>query len=338
MLHKGHADGFLLPFNDLLLLLIARQLRAFHTGGNLVGWNAGVHGSRFNRLDHALHRQRHRVGAVAELEGRLANLLQDGLGAVDGVGARIEERFDDVMQIGVAHIAHANLAVDRGHNHHVVGAVDARIDGARREHRLNENDEPAAVIRSCRHFEIEIGVDDHLRERIVYLVGHFIVGMVNDKPDAVQVDRIREIFQVRHNAGHLGCVGRHLGQVGCCFEIGRRREVERERDVLRDVQIRSRHPVLRDEKTNSIALGARIFAGGHGFVDLRTYLLAHRCAGIETRVVAAHVQGGRHDENRLRAGERDGGAGWIDQRRRSLPRIGRCRRTLVSLRIAAGRL
>ena len=79
VLHRGHAHRFLLLLDKLPLVLVARQLRAVHARGNLVLGNPGVHGPRLDGLDQALDGQRHGIGAVAELQRRLANLLQDRL-------------------------------------------------------------------------------------------------------------------------------------------------------------------------------------------------------------------------------------------------------------------
>ena len=146
VVHRGQAYGIDLLLVDLPLMLVARQVGAVDAGGNLVHGNAGVHGPRLDGLDQALDGQRHGVVAIAELDRSFANLLQNRLGAVDGVGARIEQRLDHVMQVGVAHIAHANLAVDGRNHHDVIGAVDAGIDGARREHGLDDHDKPAPLI------------------------------------------------------------------------------------------------------------------------------------------------------------------------------------------------
>ena len=96
---------------------------------------------------------------------------------------------------------------------------------------------------------------------------------------------------------------------------GRRAQVERQRDVLRDVFLGARHAVLGDEEADLVALGTGVFALGQSLIDLIANPLAHRGALVEAFVISARIQRRGHDENRLRADQRDGGTGRIDQRR-----------------------
>ena len=117
-----------------------------------------------------------------------------------------------------------------------------------------------------------------------------------------------------HDLDHLRRVGRHLGQVRRGFKLRRRREIERQRDVLRDVVLGAGHAVLGDVEADLVALGAGVLALGQRLVDLVAHMLAHRRALLQALVVAAGVQRRGHDENRLGADQRDvGPAGSISE-------------------------
>ena len=173
------------------------------------------------------------------------------------------------MQVGVAHVAHADLAVDRRNHHDVIGAVDAGIDHARREQGLDDHDEAAPVVSRGRHFEVEIGADDHLRERIVQLVSLLVVDVVDGKPDSVQIHGRHKVLEQGHNLHHLGGVGRHLGQVDRGFKLRRRGEIKSQRDVLRNILLGAGHAVLGNVEADLVALGAGILALGQRLVRSR---------------------------------------------------------------------
>src|SRR5208283_4125711 len=102
----------------------------------------------------------------------------DGLLAVNGAGARVEQRIDHVVEVSVAQVVQAQGPIHRGNHHHVIGAVDAGVHHARRQQRLDHHNEAPAVVGGGRHLEIGVGGDNHLRERIVQLVGGFVVRVV----------------------------------------------------------------------------------------------------------------------------------------------------------------
>ncbi len=66
-------------------------------------------------------------------------------------------------------------------------------------------------------------------------VDFVIVGAAQSEPDSVQIDGGGEVLEQRHEFRDLGGVGGHLGQLHRGFKLGRRAEIERQRDVLRDV-------------------------------------------------------------------------------------------------------
>src|SRR5262249_53216544 len=150
---------------------------------------------------------------VPELERSFTDLFQNWLHAIDGVGARIEERFDYVVQISVTHILHGDRAVNGRNDHHVVCAIDTGIRKLWREHRLEEHDEAASKIGGCRHLEIEVGGDDHLRQRIVKIIGLVIVCFAHGKPDPMEIDSLYEVLEQGKNLHDLRGIWGHLGQV-----------------------------------------------------------------------------------------------------------------------------
>ena len=144
-------------------------------------------------------------------------------------------------------------------------------------------------------------------------VGLFVIYMVHRKPNPGQVHRHRKVLEQGHNLHHLRRVGRHLRQLRRGFDLRRRRQIQGQRNVLRDVALRARHAVLGNEKAHLIALVAGILAFGQRQVDLVAHPLAHRRAFFQALVVAAGIQRRGHDEDRFRADQRDGGPGRIDQ-------------------------
>ena len=105
----------------------------------------------------------------------------------------------------------------------------------RRQHGLHHHHEAPPVVGLGRHLEIEIGVHDHLRKRVVELVDLFVVGVVDGEPDSVQIDGLGKGPAAEAQSPPPGCVGRHLGQFDGGFQFRRRGEVESQRNVLRDV-------------------------------------------------------------------------------------------------------
>ncbi len=93
--------------------------------------------------------------------------------------------------------------------------------------------------------------------------------------------------------------------------------------------------MLGDVEAGGVALLAGIFTHGQRAVDLVADFLADGRAFVEALVVAAGVECGGHDEDRLRADERDGGTGRIDERRGLFALDGRLGRGAL---LRAGRL
>ena len=149
-------------------------------------------------------------------------------------------------------------------------------------------------------------------------VGLFVVNVVNRQPNSVQVYRGYEVLEQRHYLHHLRRIGRHLRQLRRGFNLRRRRQVQGQRDVLRDIPCRARQPVLGHEEAHPVPFGAGVLALGKRLVDLVANPLAHRCALFQAFVIAAGIQRRGHDEDRLGADQRNGGPGRIDQRRRLL--------------------
>ena len=220
--HGGNADGVHLLLVGLTLALIARKIRAVDIGWNLVHGNAGIHNARLDSLDEALHGQGHGVRAVAELHRSIPHLLEDGLRAAQGVAPEVQQRLDHVVQVSVPHIAHADRSIYRRNHHYIVGSIDAGVDGARREHGLNDHHETPPVIGLGRHLEVEIGGNDHPGERIMQLVGLFIVDGMHHQPDAVQIHGGDKVAQEGDDLHHLRRVRGHLGQLDRGFQFRRR--------------------------------------------------------------------------------------------------------------------
>ena len=301
-------------------MLIARHRRPVGVGRDSVDGNAGVHGARLDGLDEALDGQGHGVGAKAKLKRSVADLLEDGLRAVDRVGPDVEQRLDHVMEVRVTHIVQGDGSVLRRNHHHIVGAVDACVDHARRKQWLDNHNKSPPVIGFGRHLEVKVGRDDHFRERIVQVVGFRVIGAMHRQPDAVQVNGGGKVAQQGDNLDYLGRIRRHLRQLGRGLDLRRWGEIESQRDVLRNVELSARHAVLGDVEADLVALVAGVFAFGKRQVHLVADQFADRSALFQTFVVAAGIQRRCHQEDRLGADQGDGRPGGIDQRRRFFPR------------------
>ena len=122
--------------------------------------------------------------------------------------------------------------------------------------------------------EIDVGVEDHLRERIVHASDEvFVLGTMFD-PEGVEVNVLGEGAEQGKDVDDLGGVGRKLGFVDGGGELGRGREVEGERDVLGEVEAAVGEGVLADVGAEGVAGGAGASRGGEFGVDLVADLLA----------------------------------------------------------------
>ena len=234
------------------------------------------------------------------------------------------------MKIGVTHIGHGDGPVLRRNHHHIIGAVDARVDHARRKQGFDDHNKAPPVVGFSRHLEVEVGGDNHLRERIVQVVGFRVIGSMQRQPDSVQVNGGDKVAQQRHNLDNLGRIRRHLGQLGRGLDLRRRSEIKSQRDVLRDVKFSARHAMLGNVEADLVALVAGVLAFGKRQVHLVPYPFPDRGALFQAFIVAAGIQSRGHQEDRLGADQGDGRPGRINQRRRLFPRkIRRGRRSLL---------
>ena len=233
--------------------------------------DADVHGVDLDGLDEALGQQGGDVGLVGEVERSVLHGLQQRDEALHGRAAGVDQRLDLVVEIGVADLVHVDgaerLACGRDDDD-VVAAVDARVGRRWREHGLEQNEEAAAIVAADRDVEIDVRVEHHAGERIVDdLEQGFVLRPMLD-PDGVEMNVFGELAQQGKNVDDLGGVGRKLGLVDGGGELGRRREVERERDVLRQVEAAVGEGVLADVGAEGVAAVAGVGRGGELGVDL----------------------------------------------------------------------
>ena len=132
-------------------------------------------------------------------------------------------------------------------------------------------------------------------------------------PDVVQVDFAGEFAQERQDLDHLGRVGRHFGERNAVGQLRRRRDVEGERDVLREVVAGVRELVLADVGAELVAGVLRLGRGLNRGVDLIANLLADGLGLIEPGVVSAGVQRDSDVEDGFAGLEADLRAGGIDE-------------------------
>jgi hypothetical protein len=128
-------------------------------------------------------------------------------------------------------------------------------------------------------------------------------------PDAVEVDVLGEGAEKRKNVDDLGGVGRKVRLFDRRVELRGRIEIERERDVLGEIQARLRESVLADVGAESVAVIAGLgCGGGECLVDLIANRLADRSGVLEVGVIAAGIEGGGEIEEWLTSLKRDGGS------------------------------
>jgi hypothetical protein len=130
----------------------------------------------------------------------------------------------------------------------------------------------------------------------------------------VEVDLFGEGAEEREDVDDGGSLGRELRFVEVGSELGRGREIEREGDVLADVEAAVVEVMLVDVVAELIAGVAGGFGGGEGLVDVGADVGADGGGGVEAGVIAAGIEGGGYLEERLAVLERDGGATLLNAR------------------------
>ena len=313
----------------MALTLHVRKFRVADGGRSLEGRDAGIHGACFDGADHAFGDERDDVAAKGVFERRLADRLQERQQAVHRGGPGIEQRLELEMQIGVANLVHADLVIARGRgDDDVIGAIDAGVGLTRIEQRLQHDGEAALRGRVCRHFEIGVRADDHSGQRVMQAVDDGVVLRAHADPDVMEVDFACQFADKGQDFDYLGRVRRHLGERHAVGQLRRRRGVEGERNILREVVAGVRKLVLADVGAELVAGVLRFGRGLNGGIDLIADLLADGCGLVQAGVITAGIQRGGDVEDGLAGLKADLRARGIDERGRLLD-LGlywRCRR------------
>ncbi len=131
----------------------------------------------------------------------------------------------------------------------------------------------------------------------------------------MQVDQLIKAAQQRQYVFHAAGIRRHVRAFGARRQLRGRRDVEGERNILRQVRSGVGKPMLSDESANLFVRIARIRRSLKRLVDLIPNLLAHRVGGGEPLVIAAGIQRRGNVEKRLAVLQADVGAGRIHQSR-----------------------
>ena len=118
----------------------------------------------------------------------------------------------------------------------VVAAVDAGVGGAGGEHGLEQDEEAAAVVAADGEVEVAVGVEDDVGEGIVDEGDELLILRAVLDPEGVELDGLIEGPEQGQDVDDLGGVGGEIGLVDGGGELGRRGEVEREGDVLGEVE------------------------------------------------------------------------------------------------------
>ena len=184
--------------------------------GRLGFGNADVHRLGLDGLDEALGEEGDDLGLVGEFERRILNGFEQRLETIHGAGAGVDQRLDLVVEVGVADLVHVDgaerIAGGRGDDD-VVAGIDARVGRGGGEHGLEQDEEAAAIVAADGQAEIDVRVENHLRERTVDAGGEvFVLGAMFD-PDGVEMNVFGEGAEEREDVDDLGGVRRELGLV-----------------------------------------------------------------------------------------------------------------------------
>jgi hypothetical protein len=82
--------------------------------GHLEGRDPGVHGARFDGPDHAFGDERDDVAAEGVFQRCFAHHLEERQQPIHGRGARVQQRFQLEVQIGMADLVHPDLVIAGG--------------------------------------------------------------------------------------------------------------------------------------------------------------------------------------------------------------------------------
>ena len=193
----------------------------------------------------------------------------------------------------------------------VIVRVDAGVGRRGSEHGLEQDEEAAAIVAADGQPEIDVGVENHLCERTVHAGGEVFVLRTMFNPDGVEMNVFGEGSEEGKNVDDLSGVGRELGLVDGGGQLGRRREVEGERDVLGEVEAAVGESVFADIAAEGVPAGAGGGGGCNLGVDLFANLCAHGAGVGEIGVVAAGIEGYGDVEEWLAGFKGDGGAAGL---------------------------
>jgi hypothetical protein len=270
-----------------------------------------VHRVSLDRFDEALGEERYDLGLIGVLERCVLNGFEERLEALHGLSASVDHRLDFVVEIAVADIVHVDgaerVAGGRGYDD-VVVRVDAGVGGRRSEHGLEQYEEAAAIVTADGKPEIDVGVEDHLRERTMHAGGEVFVLRTMFDPDGVEVNIFGEGSEEGKNVNDLRGVGREFGLVYGGGQLGRLGQVEGQRDVLGEVLAAVSESVFADIAAESVPAGAGGGGGCNLRVDLFANLSAHGAGVGEIGVVAAGIERHGDVEKRLAGFKGDGRA------------------------------
>ncbi len=229
---------------------------------------------------------------IGVFERGVLNGSEQGLEAFHRLSSRVDQRLDLIVEIGVADIVHvdgAERVSGRGGDDDVIVRVDAGVGGGWSEHRLQQDEEAAAIVAADGQMEKDVGVENYLCERSVHEGREsFVLRTVFD-PDGVEMDVFGEGAEPGKDVDDRGGVGRKLGLVDGRGELRRRRKIKGQRDVLGEVEAAVVQRVVADVGAECVAAGARGSGGGDFGVDLFADLLTDWSGVGEVGVVAADM-------------------------------------------------
>ena len=200
----------------------------------------GPGGANLNRPHQALGDQQRNIGLEALFQRRPLHRLQQRFDPFDRAEVFIRQRIEQVVQVGMPDLRHLQrilrTRVGRGKHHHVVvGAVVAGVGFIRIAQEIQINRERAPQKSARLHLQVDIGVEDHLRQRhVIAFDQRGVVGPV-PLPDRVQSRLVVERLQHFSKPCNRHRIRRQVVLLDAGKKVGRPLQIQRQRHVLRQI-------------------------------------------------------------------------------------------------------
>ena len=158
--------------------------------GSLRLWNLAQ--SLFNRPHQAFRHQQRNIALERFIHRSHLHIREQRLEALERAAIFHGQRIQKIMQIRMPNLLHLDRRARGRRNHDVViRSVIACVGLAGRAHRIQIDGELPSQVARRWQLQIDLGVERHLRQRIVIDLGQFRVARAVSLPDRVQTDFLR---------------------------------------------------------------------------------------------------------------------------------------------------